>query len=733
MINPHCSNNNLKQRGLPISAYLTFIVLIAIALRFIVLGWQGIIANGNSNAGDQGVTLQLGLDLKEKGILSDGTRHPLYPLLLLPFAKRSWNYFTWAKIVSLACGVGVILLLFLLGRYIAGQKAALLAALILSLNVEFIYHSTTALAESLLVLVFWIGWYFLYCAVSQKDGLRKWTLVGLFSGLAYLTKGTGNFLLIAGLIAAILTHWPHPRRIAMSILAQGATFSVVTAPLLLFNYWAFGSPFYNFATTHAMWLDKWRQSWVEDPHTLPTVTTYFATHTLYQALERLWNGAIRLWLPFWETITPWAVSFEQTLSRLLGYQWLTLLVMVMLGVGTIVVARPHLAEHLRTNAHMMVIKLMLFGLTFLMFAWYTNIVIAARFFLFLIPIASLLAAQAFWFVCERILLFIGSLLVTGVSRIHGKSLCDEETLFNLITTRLSFIILIATSVWFVMGTLPRVEALENPFEADSWHNHDAEQVLHWLTAGELNKFTVLWGPSHSLPFWKYTDRIRFRILPVTVNTISQALAYPAAIDADYVILDVMMVSRYKSIFRDYIDYRSGRLELRKPIPNWSLAHVYKSYPADWCVFVPQEKLRLINLPDVVSDRRLRWLGYGLVKRSVVPGETISVWFEWQLLMTTDRNYTVFVHLVKDNTLWGQKDRQPLFGLWPSSQWFPGTRVVDRFDVPVSTDTPPGSYYLHFGVYDSVSGQRFSMTSAGHTLQDNVFKVDGIVVSDVHRP
>ncbi|MEM4204992.1 MAG: glycosyltransferase family 39 protein, partial [Candidatus Methanomethylicaceae archaeon] len=657
---------------------------------------------------------------------------PLYPLMLLPFAQRSWSYFTWAKILSLMYGVAVVLLLFLLGRHIAGEKAALLAALILSLNAEFIYHSATALAESLLVLLFWIGWYFLYCAVSQKDSHHKWMLVGLFSGLAYLTKGTGNFLLIAGLVAAILTHWPHYHRIAVSVLAQGVIFSLVAAPLFFFNYRTFGSPFYNFATTHAMWLDKWRQSWVEDTSTLPTVTTYFATHTPHQALARLWNGAIKLWLPFWETVAPWAVSFEQTLSRLLGSHWLTLLVIAVLVVGTIVASRSYLITYLRINRRMITIKLVLLGLTYLMFAWYTDIVIAARFFLFLIPIASLLAAQTFWFGFERILFFTGSLLVTGMSKTYGGSLCKERALFDSIAV-LSLIILTAASVSPVIGALSEIGPLENPFEADNRHNHDAEQVLRWLTAGELDKFTVLWGPSHSLPFWKYTDRINFRILPVTVNTISQTLAYPAKIDANYVILDATMVSRYKSIFRNYIDYQSGRLDLRQPLPNWSLAHVYKSYPADWCVFVPQDRLRLINLPDVVSDRRLHWLGYSLVKRNVTPGETISVWFEWQLVMTTDRDYTVFVHLVKDNVLWGQEDRQPLFGLWPSSQWLPGIRVVDRFDVPVPRDAPPGSYHLYFGVYEPASGRRFSMTSSGHPVVDNAFKVDGLVVSDGHQP
>ena len=699
-------------------------------LRFTVVGWQSVIANGNSNAGDQGATLQLGLDLAEKGVLSDGTRHPLYPLLLWPFAQRSWSYFTWAKLVSLACGGAAIVLLFLLGRQIAGREAALLAALTLSWNAEFVYHSATALGESLLVLTFWVGWYCLYRAVTQQGGYRRWALVGLCSGLAYLAKGTGNFLLLAGIVAVWLTHKPNPRRMIASGLVLGAVFVLVTAPLLAFNYRVFGSPFYNFATTHAMWLDKWRQSWVEDVSTLPTVVTYFATHTPSQVLERLLRGLAQLWQPFWRTVAPFVFDLQQGLSRLSGNPQWALWVMVMIGGAVLIAARSHLRTHLHTHGRMLIIVFVLFTAVYLMFAWYADIVIGARFFLLLAPIASLLAMQLLWFGYKRLLLLIGSLLARGVSKLHVGGFGAQTTDSRFIAARLTQMTFVAIVIWLVVTTEPQIGRLEDPFEADRRHNQDTEHVLHWLTLGEPSGARVLWGPGHSLPTWKYSDRLEFRILPVTVKTLSQALAYPHSIGADYVILDAQMVARYKSLFREHFNYQSGRLELRQPLPDWSLTYVYKIYPADWCVFVPQNPARLNALSEVESDRRLRWLGYRLVNPTVLPGETLSIWLEWQLVTATDHDYTVFVHLVQDGTLRGQIDRPPLFGRWPSSRWLPGMRIMDRFDLPIPPDAPPGRYQLHLGVYDAANGQRFRMTSAGYPTPNNVYVIDGITVFDI---
>jgi 4-amino-4-deoxy-L-arabinose transferase-like glycosyltransferase len=723
-------NSNLKLPVLSASASLVLIVLAMVMLRFIVVGWQSVIANGNSNAGDQGATLQLGLDLAEKGVLSDGTRHPLYPLLLLPFAQRSWSYFTWAKLISLACGGAAIVLLFLLGRQIAGREAALLAALALSWNAEFVYHSATALGESLLVLIFWVGWYCLYCAVAQKGGYRCWALVGLCSGLAYLVKGTGNFLLLAGIVAILLTHKPNPHRMIASGLVLGAVFALVTAPLLVFNYRVFGSPFYNFATTHAMWLDKWRQSWVEDVSTLPTVVTYFATHTPSQVLERLLRGLAQLWQPFWRTVAPFTFDLQQSLSRLLGNPQWALWAMVVLGGALLIAAKSHLRTYLRTHSRMLTIVFVLFATVYLTFAWYADIVIGARFFLLLAPIASLLAMQALWFGYERLLLLIGSLFVPGASKLRIGN-CDAETTHSgFIAARFAPMTLVAILIWLVVNTWPQMGMLEDPFEADRRHNQDAEHVLHWLTVGEPSGARVLWGPGHSLPTWKYSDRLEFRILPVTVKTLPEALAYPTIIAADYVILDAQMVARNKSLFRDYFDYESGRLALRQPFPDWSLTYVYKIYPADWCVFVPQDQGRMHPFPEVESDQRLRWLGYRLVNPSALPGETLSIWLEWQLVAATDHDYTVFVHLVQDGTLRGQIDRPPLFGRWPSSRWLPGMRIMDRFDLPIPPDAPPGRYQLHLGVYDAANGQRFRMTSAGYPTPNNAYAIDGITVFNI---
>ena len=63
------------------------------------------------------------------------------------------------------------------------------------------------------------------------------------------------------------------------------------------------------------------------------------------------------------------------------------------------------------------------------------------------------------------------------------------------------------------------------------------------------------------------------------------------------------------------------------------------------------------------------VGYGLDKPAVFPGEDVTITLYWKALATTDKDYTVFVHLLgSDGTFWGARDTYPGLGRLPTSQW-----------------------------------------------------------------
>lgn len=694
-----------------------FIVLAIILIRFFVFGWQYLTMNSNSNAGDQGVTLQLGLDLKERGVLSDGTRHPLYPALLLPFARREWSYFTWAKIISLLAGGLAVVMVFVLGRRIGPPAGALLAAGLLSINTEFLFHTTTALVEGLLVLVFWLGWYYVGRALTLGPphwGGRKggWELAGVFVALAYLTKGTGNLLLLVGGGTALIFYWRQPDKLLRGLLLFGATFVLVASPLLIYNLLVFGSPTYNFATTHAMWLDQWRQSWVEDPSTLPTMSLYFATHIPQEALTRFLEGLQELWPSFWQTIIPFSAGWlENIVFSIWG--WL-----IILAVGAVLILRykRSLSRYWQQSGKLFLFSALLIVLLYLLFAWYTKIVIGTRFFLPILPILYFFLGTWFWFLLQRVLGFI--------SRFSNQNADDLAFRFKN-----GFLALLA--VWLLWTTWPQLRGLQNPFKTDVKNNIDAEHVLSWLVAGEPQGATVAWGPGHSLPTWKYSDRLAVHILPETLESQAEIMDYLSQIKAEYVILDELMVRRYKERFRDYIDYRSGRLELLRPIPGWYPAYMYKGYPCDWCVFRIAPQADFEPVPEIELNQDIKFLGYQVVDPEVAPGETVSVWLYWQSLSALKQNYTIFAHLVGPAGLQGQLDRQPLHMLWPTSRWFPQGIVADRFDIPLAENVPPGPYQIYLGMYDLETGQRLPLLKHGQPMPGNASIIDGISVS--HEP
>ena len=147
------------QSALKLSRFHTNLIIVLLLLiivaQFITVGWNRMLLNSNSSDGDQNEYLQFALNLREQGplSLSDGIRNPFYPAFLSLFAQRTWSFFTWSKILSLSFALLTILVAYIVGTRMFDRSIGVLAAFLLSINKEFILHSTVVLAESLLSLL----------------------------------------------------------------------------------------------------------------------------------------------------------------------------------------------------------------------------------------------------------------------------------------------------------------------------------------------------------------------------------------------------------------------------------------------------------------------------------------------------------------------------------------------------------------------------------------------------
>lgn len=106
-------------------------------------------------------------------------------------------------------------------------------------------------------------------------------------------------------------------------------------------------------------------------------------------------------------------------------------------------------------------------------------------------------------------------------------------------------------------------------------------------------------------------------------------------------------------------------------------------------------------------------------RTIKPGRTLAITVFW---LSEDAippaNYTTFVHFrdQQGRTL-VQRDAPPWQGLFPPHTWIPGQVVVERMEMWLPYEVPPGEYQLVMGLYDSVTKDRFP-AYAGDTHLDH---------------
>jgi 4-amino-4-deoxy-L-arabinose transferase-like glycosyltransferase len=126
----------------------------------------------------------------------------------------------------------------------------------------------------------------------------------------------------------------------------------------------------------------------------------------------------------------------------------------------------------------------------------------------------------------------------------------------------------------------------------------------------------------------------------------------------------------------------------------------------------ERRERLFEIPPITNPldgrfgQRIRLLGYDLDATAARPGGQLEATLYWQAIDTPVDGYTVFNHLVGDDSqIRGQFDGLPSGDAWFTGSWLPGEIVVDRRTIPIDADAPLGQYTLYVGLYTAGDGQR----------------------------
>jgi hypothetical protein len=101
--------------------------------------------------------------------------------------------------------------------------------------------------------------------------------------------------------------------------------------------------------------------------------------------------------------------------------------------------------------------------------------------------------------------------------------------------------------------------------------------------------------------------------------------------------------------------------------------------------------------------------------------TLALTLTWQAVEPVSDDYTVFLHLLAGGDVKAaQIDSRPCGGECPTNAWQPGEIVVDRYQLAMGPDAPPGPYRLAVGLYLLATGERAAV----------VGRDDGTVFLDV---
>jgi 4-amino-4-deoxy-L-arabinose transferase-like glycosyltransferase len=181
------------------------------------------------------------LNLCLSGDYKQANQHPLYILLLVPFASTDTSFFIFAKLVNFLIGFIFLLIVYFSVKKMAGNVTASIVVVALLFNVIFIEWNTLVACEALLMLFSFLTIYYIHLGFEKN---KYWMHSGIFAGLAYLTKGTSLILLPGFVVSALIIYKSNlfKNKYFWSFFLL---FCVTTSPLLIRNVIVYNNPFFN--------------------------------------------------------------------------------------------------------------------------------------------------------------------------------------------------------------------------------------------------------------------------------------------------------------------------------------------------------------------------------------------------------------------------------------------------------------------------------------------------------
>ena len=296
----------------PIWPWVTLVLAVSLGIRIALLPYRWVNP-------DEGAHLMDG-KLVVDGlipILNFDARQVLYVYLLAAWQRLVGSDLLAARVLPMLLGVAGTGLVFALGRYLVGIRAALVAtatyaflpvAVIWSLNVQL--QAVTLVSSCL-------GYLALARALRTEGSPASLALVGAMFGVTFYVRETGLVHLMAAAIVVAALEWRAPRRLARQLAALVGGFAAVALVIL--------AVFSRYLSPVELWLSPL------NPFHLPL-------EALGKLLGVQWGGTGAP-APLRDAQQPW----ESTLRNLRDAGWLgsfLLIAPVVALAGRVIARRP---------------------------------------------------------------------------------------------------------------------------------------------------------------------------------------------------------------------------------------------------------------------------------------------------------------------------------------------------------------------------------------------------------
>ncbi|MCS7221361.1 MAG: glycosyltransferase family 39 protein [Anaerolineae bacterium] len=596
---------------------------------------------------------------------------PLYYWLLHFWSLLFGHSEVALRSLSAIAGVGLVYVIYLIGRRLQSEQMGLAAALVAAINPLQIYYAQEA---------------------------RMYALLGLWSGLALyaltlhiLQEGEGHMrpapdvavLLVVALTGGLYTHYVFP--------------SIVVAINVLYLLWLWDSRRRGHVLERAMWwgglhlvvlllflpwlpiAQRQLTAWPRPPMQPDFAQSFGAalvTLSLgpvgYEQPDWAWNIVFALWalLGLWPHVRPARGRREYWLA------W---------GIPLVAMVAPVALMLWRGLVHEAYLKFLLAG------------------------------SPGFCLLIARGVVGTGEALgrMTAI-RLRQRRARRPTTVIRVPWLQLAWYAIAAMVLGVTSGA-----TLQAYFFDPAYARDDYRGIVHYIQAVEQPGDRILLEAPGQQEVFTYYYRGKLPIYPLP----RQRPPDPQSLQAELAEITATP-GRIFALF-----WAVEQVDPDRMVENWLAQNAFKASESwqghvRFAVYaIPEFSLSREHITStdwMFGDPPLLHLrGVGIGAERVTAGEVLPLSMTWEAIHPISDRYKITVQLLngRDQVV-AQRDAEPAGGLRPTTEWTPGQVVQDSMGVLVRAGTPPGEYRVILAVYRQADGVRLPVVFEG-TRTDHV--------------